>query len=289
MVKKLTHSLLTVTNILLDDKFIKDEFIFRYINLLLFHSLFKNKSISLKTNKSKKKTRNSKSRNSKTRNSNKSKSSKKSRTCCLNGGANTGQIVALNNINSTNSNISYNATLNLVEDNEMLREEIDELKKKVNILAEILLEKKSLEKEDESLNKFNYFTILCSVFVCCMCLFMLYVSYQNIDDTLGKWDINLEFQDLYNYIIKNDKSAILQNVNAATTNIIDGIKESMQKTLDNRNSNAEFSLKKMISAIPRYLTSQTIFGTALSDSKILLKNNKLLYKEQLKIQQEMLN
>ena len=60
-----THSLLTVTNILLDDKFIKDEFIFRYINLLLFHSLFKNKSISLKTNKSKKRTRNSKTRNSK--------------------------------------------------------------------------------------------------------------------------------------------------------------------------------------------------------------------------------
>ena len=156
----------------------------------------------------------------------------------------------------------------------MLREEIDELKK-VNILAEILLEKKSLEKEDESLNKFNYFTILCSVFVCCMCLFMLYVSYQNIDDTLGKWDINLEFQDLYNYIIKNDKSAILQNVNAATTNIIDGIKESMQKTLDNRNSNTEFSLKKMISAIPRYLTSQTIFGTALSDSKNLLKEQQI--------------
>ena len=107
-----------------------------------------------------------------------------------------------------------------------------------------MLEKKSLEKDDESLNKFNYFTILCSVLVCCMCLFMIYVSYQNIDKTLGKWHINLEFQDLYNYIIKNDKSAILQNVKAATTNIIDGIEESMQKILDNRNSNTEYQLDK---------------------------------------------
>ena len=60
--KIVTHSLLIVTNILLDKRFIKDEFIFRYLNLLLLHSLFKNKSISLNTKKSIKKTRNSKTK-----------------------------------------------------------------------------------------------------------------------------------------------------------------------------------------------------------------------------------